>query len=92
MAALEARAAGLVVVARRGTGIEEFVTDGVDGLLVDDDAGMARALAGLVHEPELLARLQSRSRAVRPVLGWSHTLGAADRLYARARALRGLPG
>ncbi len=90
IAALEARAAGLVVVARRGTGIEEFVSDGVDGLLVDDDAGMARALARLVHEPELLAALQSRARAVRPVFGWSHTHEAAAALYARARELRGL--
>ena len=88
IAALEARAAGLVVIARRGTGIEEFVTDGLDGLLVDDDAGMARALSRLVHEPELLIALQARARAVRPVFGWSHTLDAADALYARARALR----
>ena len=90
IAALEARAAGLVVVARRGTGIEEFVTDEVDGLLVDDDAGMVRAVTRLVHEPDLLDRLHSRSRDVRPLFGWSHTLGAADELYARARALRGL--
>ncbi len=92
IAALEARTAGLVVLARRGTGIEEFVQDGVDGLLVDDDAGMARALARLVHEPELLASLQSRARAVRPAFGWSQTAGAAQALYERARELRGLTG
>lgn len=90
IAALEARTAGLVVVARRGTGIEEFVTDGVDGLLVDDDAGMARALARLVHEPGLLTALQSHAREVRPVFGWARTLDAATSLYARARELRGL--
>jgi len=92
IAALEARTAGLVVIARRGTGIEEFVTDGVDGLLVDDDAGMARALARLVHVPGLLAALQSRAREVRPAFGWSHTLESATSLYARARELRGLTG
>ncbi|WP_372595342.1 glycosyltransferase family 4 protein [Actinotalea sp.] len=90
IAALEARAAGLVVVARKGTGIEEFVSHDVDGLLVDDDAGMARALARLVHEPGLLGALGSRARGVPPVFGWSHTQRAADALYSRARALRGL--
>ena len=39
-----------------------------DGLLVDDDAGMARALVRLVHEPGLRARLQARRRRVPPVL------------------------
>ncbi len=92
IAALEARTAGLVVLARRGTGVEEFVTSGVDGLLVDDDAGLVRALARLVHEPAALAALQAHAREVRPVFGWSHTLAAADELYARARALRGIAG
>ena len=33
IAALEARASGLAVVARAGTGVADFVTDGVEGLL-----------------------------------------------------------
>jgi glycosyltransferase involved in cell wall biosynthesis len=89
IAALEARTAGLVVVARRGTGIEEFVTDGVDGLLVADDAGMARALVHLVHAPALRAGLQSRARAVRPRFSWDHAVAAAAAEYSRAVALRG---
>ena len=88
IAALEARTAGLVVVARRGTGIAEFVTDGHDGLLVDDDVGMARALVLLVREPDLLDRLRATARAERPVFDWSTTLAAAEREYARAADLR----
>lgn len=89
IAALEARTAGLVVVARRGTGIEEFVTDGVDGLLVADDGAMSRALVRLVHEPDLLGRLQAQARAVRPRFSWQHAEAAAAAEYARAAALRG---
>lgn len=87
IAALEARTAGLVVVARRGTGIEEFVTDGVDGLLVDDDAGMARALVELVHDATLLPRLRAAARARTPDLGWAETLASAEAEYRRAQGL-----
>jgi len=89
IAALEARAAGLVVVAHRATGIAEFVTDGVDGLLVDDDAAMVRALVRLSREPALLARLQARARADRPTHDWALTLEAAQREYVRAAELAG---
>jgi glycosyltransferase involved in cell wall biosynthesis len=88
IAALEARAAGLAVVARRGTGIEEFVTDGVDGLLVDDDAGMARALVRLATHPGLVASLTGHARAHRPTHGWRVTLEAAEAEYRRARSIR----
>jgi glycosyltransferase involved in cell wall biosynthesis len=89
IAALEARASGLVVVARRGTGIEEFITDGVDGLLVDDDACMSRALVHLATDRTRFAALRSHARVHRPVHGWRMTLAAAQAEYARARALLG---
>lgn len=88
IAALEARASGLAVVARRGTGIAEFVTDGVDGLLVEDDAGMARGLVRLATDPGLRAALTTRARTHRPAHGWSTTLEAAEAEYRRARSLR----
>ncbi|GAA3804868.1 glycosyltransferase family 4 protein [Cellulomonas soli] len=90
IAALEARTAGLAVVARRGTGIAEFVEDGVDGLLVADDAEMTEAVVHLVRDRRLLDGVRTHNRAVRPPFGWPHVLGAAEREYARARALRGL--
>lgn len=91
IAALEARTAGLVVVARRGTGIEEFVTDHVDGLLVDDDAAMARALVRLASDPALLASLLDHARRERPRFDWATALDAAQEQYDRARALRRTP-
>lgn len=88
IAALEARTAGLAVVARRGTGIAEFVTDGVDGLLVADDAEMTEAVVHLAKDDRLLAGIRAHNRAVRPAFGWDDVLGAALAEYERARALR----
>lgn len=88
IAALEARTAGLAVVARRGTGIAEFVTDGVDGLLVADDAEMTEAVVHLAKDGRLLAGIRAHNRAVRPPFGWDDVLGAALAEYERARAVR----
>lgn len=90
IAALEARTAGLVVVARRGTGVEEFVTSEEDGLLVADDAAMAAAVVRLATEPGLLERLRTTAVRQRPVHGWQLTARAAREEYVRARALRGI--
>ncbi|GAA1633682.1 glycosyltransferase family 4 protein [Georgenia ruanii] len=96
IAALEARAAGLAVVAGRGTGVSEFVRDGVDGLLTPDradglddgaaDAALAAALVRLAREDGLLAGLLAHNRRVAPAADWADVLAAADALYARARA------
>jgi glycosyltransferase involved in cell wall biosynthesis len=87
IAALEARTAGLAVVARRGTGIEEFVEDGVDGLLVRDDREMAEAVVRLVRDEQLLERLRRHNREVRPAFGWDEVLVSAQAEYARAACL-----
>ncbi|NKY41346.1 glycosyltransferase, partial [Cellulomonas septica] len=88
IAALEARTAGLAIVARRGTGIAEFVTDGVDGLLVADDAEMTEAVVHLAKDGRLLAGIRTHNRSVRPAFGWDDVLGAALAEYERARAMR----
>ena len=87
IAALEARVAGLAVVARRGTGIAGFIADGTDGLLVADDAGMAEAIVSLARDRRLLGEIRSHNRRVRPDLGWDRVLAAAGAEYARARDL-----
>jgi glycosyltransferase involved in cell wall biosynthesis len=87
IAALEARTAGLAVVARRGTGIAEFVEDGVDGLLVSDDEEMAEAVVQLARDGRLLDAILTHNRAVRPAFGWADVLVAAQAEYERARAL-----
>ncbi len=93
IAALEARTAGLVVLAHRGTGVAEFVTDGRDGFLVADDAEMAEAVVLLAQDRSLLRRMRAHTRAVRPAFAWDDVLAAAEAEYARAAVLaRGASG
>jgi glycosyltransferase involved in cell wall biosynthesis len=89
IAALEARTAGLAVVARRGTGIEEFVVDGSDGLLVADDAEMTEAIVHLARDRRLLPGVLAHNRTARPAFGWDRVLAAAESEYRRAEVLAG---
>lgn len=50
---LEAQAAGLPVVALRVAGVPEVVADGETGLLAEDDAGLADAVARLLRDATL---------------------------------------
>ncbi|WP_245862304.1 glycosyltransferase family 4 protein [Phycicoccus duodecadis] len=86
IAALEARAAGVPVVALRGTGVDDVVTPGVDGLLVDDDEGLAVAVAGLAADPGRREALRAHLRAVPPRQGWAGTVEATLAEYRRAGA------
>lgn len=87
IAALEARTAGLAVVARRGTGTDDFVRDGIEGALADSDAGLAEALAGLAADPERLAGIKAHNRSTPPTQSWPDVVRATETEYARAREL-----
>ena len=64
-AMLEASWAGLPIVATRGGGTAEGVTDGVTGTLVDDaePGALAAAIAPYLREPALAARTGQEGRA-----------------------------
>ena len=64
VAVMEAQLSGLPVVATRHAGIPEVVLDGQSGLLVDegDETGMAQAMARLLLDPALAARLGDYGR------------------------------
>lgn len=87
IAALEARTSGLAVLAHAGTGVGEFVTDGLDGFLVADDAEMTEAVVLLARERELLAGMRAHAAAVRPPFDWASVLAAAEAQYERAARL-----
>ncbi len=89
IAALEARAAGLPVVARSGTGVEDFVEHGTSGLLAATDEGLAGALAELASDPAMRARLGAHNRTVPPVQDWPEAVRTTVGEYERAIALRG---
>lgn len=90
IAALEARASGLAVVGRAGTGLGEFVEDGVNGFLVPSDEAMSQALVRLASEPGLLERIRATNAANPPLVAWSDVLEVADELYGRAVARLGI--
>lgn len=87
IAALEARTAGLAVLAREGTGVDDFVVDGRDGILRSSDAELATALAGLAAHPEELARLRDHNLTTPPAQSWERVVDATLDEYARARSL-----
>jgi glycogen synthase len=84
IAPLEARAAGVPVVALRGTGIDDFVVDGVDGLLADGDRQLATALARLAADGALRARMRAHLLATPPAQDWRGVLAATLSEYERA--------
>jgi glycogen(starch) synthase len=88
IAALEARAAGVPVVATRGTGADDFLTDGVDGLLGDSDAMLAGALAHLAGDHRLRESMRAHLRATTPSQDWPGVVRDTVSEYHRAGALR----
>jgi glycosyltransferase involved in cell wall biosynthesis len=64
LAALEASAAGLPVVGVAEGGIRETVVDGINGILVWDDADLPAALDRVISDPELSARLSAGGRTL----------------------------
>lgn len=86
IAALEARTAGLPVIAQARSGTATFVVDGVNGLLADDDAGMARAIASFADDRALLERVTRNNREHPPAQAWPSILAALDAAYAKVIA------
>ena len=86
---LEARSAGLAVVAMRSSGVRDFITDGVDGLLADDDADLGRELATLLGDDELLERIKTHNYEVAPLAEWGAVAQMNVEAYRRAIALVG---
>lgn len=86
LAALEARTAGLPIVARSQTGTTEFVRHGVEGLLADDDAGMVRALVRLGRDRPLLDGIAGHNRGTPPDQAWPAVLETVTAAYRRAGA------
>lgn len=89
IAALEARCAGLPVVAKAVSGIREFVHDGQEGLLAGSDSEMVDALVRLVTDTELRTRIARHNRDVEPAVSWPDVLKLAESEYLRAIDISG---
>ncbi|MDV3221354.1 glycosyltransferase family 4 protein [Intrasporangium sp.] len=92
IAALEARTTGLPVVGRSGSGIGEFVTHDVGGLVVPDDATMAGALAGLAVDRARVARMRRWNVEHPPEQDWPRVAALAVAEYERAMSLAAVAG
>ncbi len=86
IAALEARASGLPVIARSQAGTSEFIRDGVEGLLAGDDASLASAIALLSSDASLGERIAAHNATMPPEHTWEHACARASALYADAGA------
>ncbi|MGH8888745.1 MAG: glycosyltransferase family 4 protein [Acidothermaceae bacterium] len=84
IAALEARTAGLPVVARAGTGVEDFIAHRREGILVASDAEMVGAIVELVTSPAARAAMATHNRSVAPAPTWDDVLARCDALYDAA--------
>jgi glycosyltransferase involved in cell wall biosynthesis len=85
IAALEARCAGLPVVAFAGTGVSDFIEHGRNGLLVRSDGELAAALARLACDPAARARLAAGVAGGGPAdYSWEQVLQTCEQVYRRA--------
>lgn len=85
IAALEARAAGLPVVARAQSGVADFVAHGTEGLLGRDLDALAEAVARLCVDTGLRERITAHNRSTTPSAGaWPTVLAGFDQAYAQA--------
>lgn len=83
IAALEARAAGLPVIAMLSAGCSDFLTHGTDALLAADDRDLAAQLARFLVDADLRRRLRS-ARVDLQRYDWPAVIEEHERTYARA--------
>ena len=89
LVAVEAQACGTPVVAAAGGGLTTVVREGRSGLLLDthDPGAWATALARVVGDPALRARLAAGALVQASDFSWDATADQTLGVYRRARAL-----
>jgi glycosyltransferase involved in cell wall biosynthesis len=85
IAAFEARAAGLPIIGYRTTGLADYITDDLDGLLVSDRQEMIDALVGLIEDRARLSRMLHTTGSTPPAVTATDATSAITALYERAR-------
>jgi glycosyltransferase involved in cell wall biosynthesis len=89
IAALEARTAGVPVVAMANTGIAEFVEHGREGLLATSDGDMVAQLLRLARDPPLRATMAKHNAHTRPLMDWPEVVAMNVAAYRRAMVMMG---
>lgn len=88
IAALEARAAGLPVVAMLAGGARDFIRHGIEGLLVRDEAELAGAIARLALDAPFRLFVARHNATTPPAYDWGDVAALHAQLYAAAAELR----
>jgi glycosyltransferase involved in cell wall biosynthesis len=84
IAALEARCAGVPVVAKRRTGISEFVEHGREGLLAESDHDLVDQLERLVGDHELRIMIAKHNRETPVAVEWPRVVDLNVAAYRTA--------
>jgi glycosyltransferase involved in cell wall biosynthesis len=82
VAALEARAAGLPVIAMRESGSSEFLSHDVNALLCDDDNDLATAVGRFMADAALRERLAAAT-SVAERYDWTSVIALHEAVYRR---------
>ncbi|HSQ30252.1 MAG TPA: glycosyltransferase family 4 protein [Gemmatimonadaceae bacterium] len=88
IAALEARAAGLPVIAMSNSGVAEFIEHDREGLLARNDRELAAHVASLARDPERLRAISNHNSLNPPAFDWATVVDRHVAIYCEAMALR----
>jgi len=86
IAALEARAAGLPVVAMLASGVRDFIRHGTDGLLAHDDAELSRHIARMALDVPFRTYVRHRNASVAAPYDWADVRAQHLAMYRHAGA------
>lgn len=85
IAAFEARAAGLPILGYHSSGLSDYITSGVDGVLVADRAEMVGALVEMARHPRQLEEMLHVAATEPPKITTDDAERAITDLYHRAQ-------
>jgi phosphatidylinositol alpha 1,6-mannosyltransferase len=88
IATLEARTAGVPVIARADNGVAEFIRHGVEGLLCDSAGDLIDGISRLAHDTATRQRIRDHNRATEPTAcTWPMVTATFARCYEKATGL-----
>ncbi|GJL77802.1 MAG: N-acetylglucosaminyl-phosphatidylinositol biosynthetic protein [Nitrospinaceae bacterium] len=87
LAALEARCAGLPVIAKSKGGVKGFIRHGQEGLLAKSDQELADHLVRLINDADFRESIARHNREVTPPLDWKQALSEHEAVYREAIGL-----
>jgi len=88
LAALEARCAGLPVLAKSQGGVKGFIRTGKEGFLARTDQELEDHLVRLIMEPELRESIARNNRETEPPLDWKEVMKQHEAIYQKAIRMR----